>query len=1063
MSTSKPIAIKFDRNKKFLAGSAAAGISVNASISADVALALANNTPFPQRQIELGNTEVTASASKDIKFGSGAGSITFSGSASAFAKLGVYFDPAQMLTALQLDDDIAPGVKIASDANSLFVALRWGYDLGASTKGSLALGAPGAATFSGTGSREAKYVVVRQFNKNTGALDTLTETVNSWMLPSQIDSLDDFKPGTWLVAEIDGSIAVKLGAQYGFDFNWIRQAQLGGLSGDIGLRLQLGIAVALGFQASGKYALVVGRDSMDDANKHLRLRLFKQRMKGWNFALNAGATVEPKTFLPSDFDDFVKAIFGVYGPQVVKDLELVKKWTDPDQRLPDLLSGVGIDTAKKLLEEVTSVDPEALFNEAKNKLLRFIDRWNQLPHDVATMLWTIVGKEINLDALKAQLTEIRGLAQKLARANQDTAKGILADVLKNVAFFQSPLGQWLEAAAAGRIVTALTSLNEFQKLQKVAQATSDILTKDILSDNPLDSVLVKLQQAVSEHLNLAKVEEIVDKASFDNADEWLKAKLAAFLGRKLDQLDLTAVNQIRETIHTVIGKGEAFYKKAIKALNSKYKFELSYTYQSATTKTALLDIVFDFSQLDAAASLHQALSGNYDTLLVNQIPAVSLNQAALTHEIKRNSHLEVNLPFFNSTIDHINHSFASLKVADEDEGRLLIYELNADDIVTVRNKRDSRLTIGAHLNVVANDVRVYSTDAFTYSYSFKQVKKDMNRADLQFQFKPYVDKYFPKTFQQPGDGSNSFVTLIGDLDRRIDQIEPNGTDNFGNTLISLQVSVPSVVASAWLKAPQEEKSPRYMDMSRRLQSKLRDLIPYYYFQDVKKYRDIGPATVLLVYAALPVSTSAKLVNDQFTINTDTDIYWNFQASEFRDAMVRHPRTLTRLSAELVGVKELLTASGMAGTAGFFTPDRAELLQNEVTNDSLLGRLLLVEADIVRGAHKAALKLATEFAPNAASKPSEAIEALSEFGAKITETFNNNIKSLFGGDHIRPLGTMAFIEAASALDPTLGIVEPVALMDLLVVKQQSQFKLPTFLEGELPDSSDIVIQQSIVNV
>ncbi|HEY7546561.1 MAG TPA: hypothetical protein VID27_16845, partial [Blastocatellia bacterium] len=368
MSTSKPVIIKFDRNKKFLAGGAAAGVSINATIFPDVALALANNTPFPQRQIELGNAQVNASASKDIKFGDSASSVTFNGSASAFAALGVYFDPRQMLAALQLDDDISPGMNITADANSLFVALRWGYDLDASTKGSLALGAPGAVTFSATGSREARYAVVREFNKNTGALDCLTDAVNSWMLPSQIDSLDDFKPGTWLVAEIDGSVAVSLGAQYGFDFNWIKQAQLGGLSGDIGLRLQMGIAVALGFQASGKYALVIGRDSMDDANKQIRLRLFKQRMKGWNFALKASATVQPQASLPSDFDDFVKAVFGVYGPQIIKDLELVNQWTDPNQSLPDLLSGVSLDYAKQLIQDVTGIDPETLFNEAKAKL-----------------------------------------------------------------------------------------------------------------------------------------------------------------------------------------------------------------------------------------------------------------------------------------------------------------------------------------------------------------------------------------------------------------------------------------------------------------------------------------------------------------------------------------------------------------------------------------------------------------------------------------------------------------------------------------------------------------------
>jgi hypothetical protein len=1062
MSTPKSINIKFDRNKQFLAGGAAAGISVNASVFPDVALALASNTQFPQRQIELGNAQINASTSKDIKFGSGASSVTFSGSASAFAMLGVYFDPAQMLTAIQLDNNIAPGMNITADANSLFVALRWGYDLNASTQGSLALGAPGAVTFSSTGSREAKYAVVRRFDKSTGALDCVTKTVNSWMLPSQIDSLDDFDPGTWLIAEIDGSIAMKLGAQYGFDFNWIRQAQLGGLSGDIGLRLQLGVAVALGFQASGKYALVVGRESADDADKQLRFRLFKQSMKGWNFALNASATVQPQTFLPSSFDDFVKAVFGVYGPQIIEDLNLIRQWTDPNQNLPDLLSALSINYAKELLQETTGIDPQALFNEAKSKLVGFIDLWNQLPHDVATRLWKIVGNEIDLNVLRTNLTEIRDIAQKIATANQDTVKGILANVLKNVSFFQAPAGQWLESAASGRILTALTSLNEFKQLQKVAQTTSDILTKNVVSGDPVDSVLVKLQQYVSQRLNLNNVEKIIDQASFNKADEWLKAKLSAFLGK---ELDLTAVNQIRETINTLLAKGPAFYAKAVKALNSKYNFQFAYTYQSATTNTALLDIVFDFSQADVAASLKQALSGNYDTLLVEQTQGVSLNQAVLTHEIKRNSHLEVNLPYYNSTIDHINQSLAKLNVTDEDEGRLLIYELDADDIVTVKNKRDSRLAIGGYLKVASNEVRVYSTDALNYSYSFKQVKQNMKREDLQFQFKPYVDTYFPTTFQSTGNGTGSFATLIGDLDRAIDQVEPNGTDNFGNTLISLQVSLPSVVASAWLKAPQDKNSPVYMDMSRQLQVKLKQLIPYYYFQNVKKYSDISPATVLLVYAALPISTSAKLAGDKFTINTDTDVYWEFSASQFRRAMVNHPRTLAKLSADLVRVNELLLAYGMGGTAGFFTPNRAENLQNEATqgtNDALLRSLLFVEADIVRGAYNAALKLATDFVPNAGSEPSEAIDALSEFGAEITDTFNNSLKSLFGGDLIRPLGSMVFIEAATAFDPTLGVVSPVATMDLMVVKQQSQFQLPTFLSGETPDSSDLIIQQRFVN-
>src|SRR6201999_3796179 len=128
--------------------------------------------------------------------------------------------------------------------------------------------------------------IIRRIPKNTSARTAITDLVNSWRLPSQVSAPNELEPGTWLIAEVDGSLALNLGAQFGYDYNWIRQAQLGGLSGDIGLRLQLAVAATFGFQASGKFAVVLSRESADE---RVRLRLFKQRVKGWNFAFNAGA------------------------------------------------------------------------------------------------------------------------------------------------------------------------------------------------------------------------------------------------------------------------------------------------------------------------------------------------------------------------------------------------------------------------------------------------------------------------------------------------------------------------------------------------------------------------------------------------------------------------------------------------------------------------------------------------------------------------------------------------------------------------------------------------------
>ena len=100
--------------------------------------------------------------------------------------------------------------------------LRWGYDLAASAKGAIALGAP--LTFSVSGKREALYAVIRQLPKAEPAPGAVKKVATSWMLPKQVSKLDDLEPGTWLIAEVDGSIGASLGIKYGYDFNWVRRS-----------------------------------------------------------------------------------------------------------------------------------------------------------------------------------------------------------------------------------------------------------------------------------------------------------------------------------------------------------------------------------------------------------------------------------------------------------------------------------------------------------------------------------------------------------------------------------------------------------------------------------------------------------------------------------------------------------------------------------------------------------------------------------------------------------------------------------------------------------------------
>src|SRR5438876_5982214 len=96
----------------------------------DIAKALLENKPFPAKEISIGQGSIQVSASKDIKLDGGKGTVTFSGSANAYSKLGVYQSGDNLVKALKaadLDDSIVAGLTIPTDANSNLIALQWGY------------------------------------------------------------------------------------------------------------------------------------------------------------------------------------------------------------------------------------------------------------------------------------------------------------------------------------------------------------------------------------------------------------------------------------------------------------------------------------------------------------------------------------------------------------------------------------------------------------------------------------------------------------------------------------------------------------------------------------------------------------------------------------------------------------------------------------------------------------------------------------------------------------------------------------------------------------------------
>ena len=175
--------------------------------------------------------------------------------------------------------------------------------------------------------------------------------MHSWKLPRHVDAAEKLPPGTWVVAEATGTIAARLAATLGYNFNFVREARLAGLSGDIGLKIDAAATATFGFEVSGRYVIVLSRDS---EQPRLRLQMFKLSRKGLNAGQNVKVGVTGiDTLSPDNVDDFVAAVFGVHGAQIASALQRLDEWTDPETDVRKLVAGLTRDKALDLLKRVT--------------------------------------------------------------------------------------------------------------------------------------------------------------------------------------------------------------------------------------------------------------------------------------------------------------------------------------------------------------------------------------------------------------------------------------------------------------------------------------------------------------------------------------------------------------------------------------------------------------------------------------------------------------------------------------------------------------------------------------
>lgn len=1017
-----------------------AKLSLSASTDANAAKAIFTNDKFPDGNIELGHISFTADTgqvSLDPKVVGGA-SVSFDISASAQSGVGVYAKSADAIKALNMPDP--PSLQVADASGQRFLLMDWGYSGAFSGSASHPVGVLGTVSFGVDAKRNSIFAILHRFDASQGAHDVLEDTIASWRMPRHVafDGKDvNLKPGTWVLAEADGSLALKLATSLGWNMTFAKDAQLLGVTHNLSAKIDANLTANLGFNVSGKYVVVVGREGTDAV---VRLQLWKQKSKGLDFGFNLNVGVQgADPQLPASFDDFIKGVFGMHGLQVLKDL---REWTDPSTDLGQKLAGLAEKDVTDLLESTTGINLPAEFDKAKQIVANALDTWSKLDEKLSSMLWSFLGEQAGqgvVDTFKTFLTALSDPDdQKRAKA--------LAEALQKATFGDTPQGQFLEAIADKGLLALANDLGP------VSIAASKVL--DILNGG----IIAKLQSFINQKLNLDQIRQAVSDADFNQIEQWLQTRLGNFLDKTLKLDDLKDIQKAIKTLDTKVGE---YYKTGVQALTKRYSLEFAATYQQATTDTALLDVSFDLSKPDAATLYAEVAGGsNLDHLLTQATDGVTLTQATLTHDLNRRSTLDLHMPFFDFTRTHVNDAMVSL-TAEDQGGRLLLYQIDAKDTVTVANRTASQLSVLASLKVVDGKPQL-DTDA-SIAYEMKQVKVDMRPLDLEARTVPFIHQYLNDQF---GGGDASIRSFYTDLDAALTAATHNQSNHLGDMAVSMQLSLKAEVLSGWFQ-PRDQSLLKAdkMRLSRALQMLWKKVVPALYFQNPNQYQPNPSVAALLVWSALPISTTIDFDRDNLTIkqfNTDKDVFWNWPDVDLRRAIARDKHTIAALAGRFPNIQSLLLEASGASPGDFALTQVGDFVNLALnpTGDVFFSSLLFAEAEFVNSAAKA-LDEITQALATIAQKPTQAIKTLASFAAHLTETFNDHVSSVYTGISGRVVGPMLLAESSRALGSPSA--QAAAMLTLYALNPGHTFDLGTFIDGKLPAQKEVALTQTLVSL
>ncbi len=839
------------------------------------------------------------------------------------ARLASYLELARAVRAFPGADNVPLDDLIPeAPAASRFTILTTETSAQAAAPGTVPLAALDA-NWSAESASSVRAAVIAAVPRRAGARDQLEPVFAVRSAPALLAGPDDLPGNVALLFAVDGTLKTTAGARLGFNFNWLREIAAGVLKADLGLAIDAGVEAALNFALGGSFVAAMNIDR----DRCLRLRVFKRSDSALDFAMNLTAGAQARTDLPEKPEQLALAILGVHDGQ----------WLEALARL-------------------AKTDPERIRAQFGGAVERFLDAWRNLESRAAAAVWSAAGAN-------EEFTALRSWIHRIATELRDP--GLFKAALENALtaspdFAGSPAGVWIEAAAGG-LLSAVTSLNRFEQLVRAAEAADSILGEEALT-----SILSTLKHYAAAQLGLANIERGLDSlASFRSLDSWLQEQLALIFGEISSEAGLSCAGR---NLRSVIELARSIYSRAMSAVESKYAAEIGYRYERAGSGTALLDCSFTFAP-EGLAAYRAAFNGDYSFLSAPLTAEIRVRNAVLTHELSRHATLELHLPFLNrKQWSDRWEALARVEVETGEDGRLFAYTVRAADSLDKKSRYQSGLALaGVLLSGREPD--------FTLTYTGRQtIKRPQTMA-------PILRAYgFPEAAIEPG-------------------VEA-----------SLTLSVPGTLVAAWLNAPDEasgEFFPVFSEVSLAVQRALRLWLPCVYFSDIGKYDDLDAAFPLIVYQSMRPFRGRR--RSEFT----------YDVMEPGTVPLATRSAVGGLVIELRRIRALLLAAGKRGTARFYDPEDTCTIVTAVQREPrLLNALLSADSFFVDSLVSLAVR-GRKLREELATDPQRAVRDLAKFAAEFVATFHRRLRRLYGGQSFAQFGSLLLVEATRALAGALS--------------------------------------------